>query len=277
MKLGVYSLVTPDYRTEETAALVAEIGYQAIEWTVDYPKAVWDGTSKWHISTDDLERTAAAARQAAERHGLAIPCLGTRCDCFDEKAIRRCMEVARLVGAPSIRVFAPWYDGSVRFDELFKRARAAYEKVEQTAREMGVRAVLELHNGCIAASASGARRLLEGRDARWVGAIFDPGNMIREGMENWRMGIEILGPYLHHVHVKDGRWVRGADARWTMENASLAEGMVDWKQVVDALKSANYEGFLDIEDFRGGYACKPVGITTRDKLKEDYGYLASLL
>lgn len=277
MKLGVYSLVTPDYQVDEAATLVAEIGYRGIEWTVDYPKAVWDGVSKWHVDTDRLEASARAAREAARRHGLAIPCLGTRCNCFDLNAVRTYMGVANAVGAPAIRVMAPSYDGSTHYDELLGKARAAYEQVEQLARESGVRAVVELHNGLVSASASGTRRLLEGRDPNHVGAMFDPGNMIREGMENWRMGIEILGPYLHHVHVKDGRWMRGKDGKWAMENASLADGMIDWKAVVEGLKSAGYEGFLDIEDFRGGYACKPVGITTRDKLQEDYDFLMSLL
>lgn len=277
MKLGVYSLITPDYQIEEAAALVAEIGYEAIEWTVDYEKAVWDGESRWHISTDDLESTAVRARRAAEAHGLAIPCLGTRCDCYEGDAVRRCMEVARLVGAPAIRVMAPRYDGSSHYDELLASAREAYAQVEQTAREMEVAALVELHHGLISASASGTRRLLEGRDPQWVGAMLDPGNMVREGMENWRMAVEILGPYLRHVHVKDVQWVRGDDGQWRCESASLAEGIIDWQEVVDALRSVAYEGCLDLEDLRGGWARKPVGITTRQKLQEGYDHLSPLV
>ncbi len=277
MKLGVYSLVTPDYRIEEAAALAAEIGYEAIEWTVDYPNAVWDGGAKWHVSTDELEATAGAARAAAERHGLEVPCLGTRCNCFEPDKVRLYMDVARLVGSPAIRVMAPRYDGSEPYDELLARAREAYARVEDLAGEIGVRAVVELHNGLISASASGTRRLLEGRDPERIGAMFDPGNMIREGMENWRMGLEILGPYLCHVHVKDGRWVPADGGGWRMENAPLAEGLVEWPAVIDGLRAVGYEGFLDIEDFRGGYACRPVGITTRQKLREDFAYLSSLL
>ncbi len=277
MRLGVYSLVTPDYTVEETAELVAEIGYEGIEWTVDYANAVWDGTSKWHISTDNLEESARAAREAAQSHGLTIVGLGTGGDCFETETIRRNMEAAKLVGAPAIRVMAPRYDGSVQFDELFERARAAYQTVEQMARDSGVRALVELHHGLICPSASGARRLLEGRDPQWLGAMLDPGNMIHEGRENWKMAVEILGPYLKHVHVKDARWVRSPEGEWTAEWASLAEGMVDWEEVIAALRSVGYEGFLDLEDLRGGWARKPVGITTRQKLQEAYDYLSPLL
>ena len=34
---------------------------------------------------------------------------------------------------------------------------------------------------------------------------------------------------------------------------------------------------LSMEDFRGGYARKPVGITTREKIQEDFDYLSSLI
>lgn len=270
MKLGVYSLVTPDYEVDDAAALVADIGYEGIEWTVDYPDSAWDGVSKWHISTDDPEASAAPAREAARRNGLAIPALGAPCDFLDGDGVRRYLQVAVMVGAPAVRIKPPRYDGSVHFAEVFKKTRAACESAERMAAEAGIRALVELHGGRITPSASAARRLLEGRDPQWMGAVFDPGNMIREGMEDWRMGIEILGPYLQHVHVKDGVWVRTEEGTWRMEHASLAEGLVDWHAVINGLRSAGYEGFLSIEDFR-------TDISTRDKLQEDYDYLNSLL
>jgi sugar phosphate isomerase/epimerase len=276
MKLGVYSLVTPDYETEEAAELIADIGYQGVEWTVDYPRAVWDGVSRWHINTDEMEKTAVAARNAAEQNGLTIPSLGTRCHCMDLAGVRKCMEVARRVGAMGIRVAVPHYDGSTHHEELFARTREAYAAVEKLAKQMGVRALIEMHFGLISASASATCRILEGRDPAWVGVLYDPGNMVYEGFENYKMGVEMLRPYLHHVHAKSAGWVR-KDAKWAVENMSLSEGMVDWPAVIAALKSVGYEGFIDIEDFRGGYACKPVGITTRDKLREDFEYLSSLL
>jgi sugar phosphate isomerase/epimerase len=277
MQLGVYSLITPDYNIQDTAALIAEIGYTGVEWAVDYPKAVWDGESNWHISTLDLDATVEAARSASEAHGLTIVGLGTRCNCFELEKVRDYMGVARKVGSPTIRVMAPGYDGKTHIDELLAKARDAFAKVESMARDSGIRALLELHHGLIVPSASAARRLLDGCDPQWVGAMYDPGNMINEGMENWKMAAEILGPYLQHVHVKSGGWVRGDDGRWRCEAMSLAEGMIDWQVVVDALKSVGYDGYLDLEDLRGGWACVPVGITTREKLQQACDHLTPML
>jgi sugar phosphate isomerase/epimerase len=224
-----------------------------------------------------LEPTARLAREASSENGLTIAGLGTRCDCFDLEAVRLNMKVAQEVGAPAIRVMSPGYDGSTHFDELFGRARAAFIEVEKIARQMGVTALVELHHGLITPSASAGRRLVDGRDPDCVGIMFDPGNMVNEGMENWRMGLEIIGPYLKHVHVKDAQWVRDDGGEWTVQWASLADGVVDWRAVIDALRSVGYEGFLDLEDLRGGWACKPVGITTEHKLREAYEYLSALL
>jgi len=276
MKLGVYSLVTPDYQIDEAADLVAETGYDAIEWTVDYTRAVWDGESKWHIVTDEMEATTKRCREAAERNGLITAGLGTRVNCLDLDGVRTCMEVAQRVGAPAMRVGVPRYDGKTHHDELFEQARRGYAEVEKLARQTGVKALIETHFGLITATASATLRVLEGLDPQYVGVLFDPGNMVHEGFENYKMGMEMLRPYLHHVHAKNAGWVR-KDGKWTCEHMSLQEGFVDWKVVFDALKEVGYDGCIDIEDFRGGYACKPVGITTRDKLQEDHDYLSSLL
>jgi sugar phosphate isomerase/epimerase len=277
MRLGVYSLVTPDYDIEDAADLVADLGYSGIEWTMDYPNALWDGHSKWHISTGDLKGTARRAREAAQRAGLATVGLGPRCDCFQGDLVRQALEAAGLVGAGGIRVHAPAYDGSMPCDELLARGREALAGLEEDARRSGVNVWVEIHNGRFSASASATRRLLEGLSPDWIGAILDPGNMVREGMENWRMAIEALGPYVQHVHVKDCGWFRGGDGTWSTRSMALADGMVDWPQVIEGLRSIGYQGFLNMEDFRTGYASVSPELPTREMLRQDIEYLGSLL
>jgi sugar phosphate isomerase/epimerase len=277
MKLGVYSLITPDYDIPGAASLAADVGYTGMEWAVDYPNAVYDGDSNWHISTEDLEATVAAARDACEAHGLEIVSLGTRCNCFEPDRVAAYMDVAGKVGSPAIRVMAPGYDGGTHAADLLAKGRGAFAEVERIARDKNVRALVELHHGLAIPSASAARRFLDGRDPELLGVTYDPGNMINEGMENWQMAAEILGPYLQHVHVKSGGWVRGDDGEWRCEAMSLADGMIDWRVVVEALKSVGYDGYLDLEDLRGGWACVPVGITTREKLQQAYDHLTPML
>lgn len=277
MKLGVYSIVLPDYHREEAAAKVAEIGYTGIEWTVGYPDRVFDSGQQWHVSLEDLEEDAPRAREAAERYGLEIPSLGTSADTGDFEKIQRLMRGAVAMGAPMLRIGSAGYDGSTHYDELRETVIENYRTIEQMAADHGVKALIEIHSNTICPSASATMRILEHFDPEHLGAILDPGNMVIEGMESWRMAVEILGPYLAHVHAKNMSWVRDDEGEWTWENASLEDGIADFEAIIAALAEYDYQGYIDLEDFRGGYCVRPEGITTEQKLQEAYDYLSRLL
>ena len=72
---------------------------------------------------------------------------------------------------------------------------------------------MEIHHETIVPSASARAGSSMGFDPASVGAIYDPGNMVWEGHEQYRLGLETLGPYLAHVHAKNTGWRQtgGAD------------------------------------------------------------------
>ena len=277
MKLGVYSIVLPDYHREEAAAKVAEIGYTGIEWTVGYEDRVFDSGEEWHVSLTNLEEDAPRAREVAEKHGLEIASLGTGSDTGDFEKIERLMKAAQVMGAPMLRIGSSGYDGSTHYDELRAKVVEDYRTIERMAADHGVKALIELHSRTICPSASAGLRIVEHFSSPHVGVIFDPGNMVLEGMENWRMGIEMLGPYLAHVHAKNMCWLHDPEKGWYWDNASLEGGIADFEMIVQALHEYGYEGYINLEDFRGGYCVKPVGITTEEKLQEAYDYLSGLI
>lgn len=277
MKLGVYSIVLPDYRRDDAAQLVSQIGYSGIEWTVGYEDRVFDSGEQWHVSLENIEEDAPRAKEVAHRHGLEIPSLGTSSDTGDFEKIERLMKAAVAMGAPMLRIGSAGYDGSTHYEELRERVTDNYRTIESMAADHGVKALIEIHANTICPSASATMRILEHFDPAHVGAILDPGNMVIEGMEKWRMGIEILGPYLAHVHAKNMKWVQDAEGQWSWENASLEGGLADFEAIIAALAEYDYDGYIDLEDFRGGYCVRPEGITTEQKLQEAWDYLTPLI
>ena len=183
MKLGVYSIVLPDYRREEAAAKVAEIGYTGIEWTVGYEDRVFNSGEQWHVSLDHLEEDAPRAKEVAQRYGLDIPSLGTSAETGDFEKIERLMKGAVAMGAPMLRIGSARYDGTTPYDELRAMVIDNYRTIETMAARHGVKALIEIHSHTICPSASATMRVLENFDPRHVGAILDPGNMVIEGME----------------------------------------------------------------------------------------------
>ena len=144
----------------------------------------------------------------------------------------------------------------------------------ELAREYGVKIIYEIHVGTIAVSASRTLELLRDLDPNHIGAIYDVPNMIRIGIEDTRMGLELLGPYLAHCHIGNATPVTdGPDEtgqmKWKWVFSQLREGVANIPQVIQDLKAVGYAGYLSLEDFSPG--------ADDDKVKEQGAYLRKLL
>ena len=201
-----------------------------------------------------------------------MPVLGTYMKCEELDVVEAAMRAAQEVGVPKMRVGTPLYDGSRPYGELFEEAVGHFEQVATLARTYSVQACIEMHMGNITPSAGLAHRLVSKFDPAEVGVIFDPGNMVVEGFENYQLGLELLGPYLSHVHAKNVLWEKTGEedgvAKWQWKMAAVKEGQADWTAIVRALKQVDYEGWLSFEDFSEG--------DTKQKLAAGVQYLKKL-
>lgn len=253
MKLGVFTVMLPDLTPEEAALAIKAAGYDGVEWRVTHvpetrrgePPSFWgNNLCTFEPTMEEAERAKALTDEA----GLAIPNLGTYIQVGDLKAVETAMQFAQLVGSPQFRVGAGALSGSYR--DSFEAARSFLAEVERLAERYGVRALIEIHHRTICPSASLAHRLVESFDPGAIGVIFDPGNMVYEGFEDYRLGLELLGPYLAHVHVKNAAYDRPAGGGvWQARWAPLEDGVVDFAQFFAALRSVGYDGWLVVEDF----------------------------
>lgn len=277
LKHAVFTVMMPDCSLQEAAALLKELGYDGVEWRVHSvpsgsgPTDYWRG-NKATVDIDTITKTAADIRKLSEDHGLDIVALGTYLSYKLVDDIERCMEAAGIMGAGSIRVSPPKYDGSENYNDVFEEALDGYGRIEELAKRYSVRANIEIHHGNICCSPSLAYRLVSNFDPDFIGVIFDPGNMVFEGYENWQLGLEMLGPHLSHVHVKNAAWFQedmpSGEKRCTAKVVPLADGCVSWREVLTALERVGYRGWLSMEDFAPG--------ETRAKLTDGLAYLKAL-
>ncbi len=249
LRISIYTLILSHYRLEEAVELAKEIGYDAVEFTVGYPEARWDKSSEWHLPLNRLEEAVPEAKRILERTGLPLVCLSTRLGYRDLDDLRRVFKASAELGCPHVRVGTAGYDPKVGFWRQLNGVIEGWREVEKLAREFGVKALAELHHGLIVASASAMFMFVRNFDPRFVGVIFDPGNMVIEGHEEWRKGMEILGEYLAHVHVKNAVMEK-VDGKWQPKWVRLGEGLADWQGIILDLADLGYEGALSVEDFR---------------------------
>ncbi|MHB0876953.1 MAG: sugar phosphate isomerase/epimerase family protein [Anaerolineae bacterium] len=283
MKYAVFTVMLPEWTPEEAAPRLAAAGYEGVEWRVFQPAtqaidAVPSAGRYWSanrctIDVNSLPDAAGAVRDMTRAAGLEMPALGTYVSCENLEAVRRVMQAARIMGAPTLRVGTPRYDGSENYNSVFGRAVEQYGAVATAAAEFGVRATIEVHMNTLTPSPSLAYRLAAEFDPKHVGVILDAGNMVYEGFENYDMAVDLLGPYLAHVHVKNAAWQRVGEengtAKWVCDAAEMWEGIANFRAVLAALKRIGYDGWLSFEDFSQRLA-------TADKLGRNIEYIRRL-
>jgi sugar phosphate isomerase/epimerase len=260
VRFAVFTVSLPELTPETAVTVLREIGYEGIEWRVtdqtssaDGRPGFWAG-NRCTLPLATFVEDAPRVREITERAGLAMPNIGTYAMCDELDAVERGMRGTAVLGAPSLRVRLPRFDGQHSFTPLWNNARSQFRDVEALARQYDVRALVETHNGTIFPSASAAARFLDDLDPRHVGVIHDAGNMVIEGYEQYRLGLDVLGPYLAHVQLKNCRWRVGgtrADGSdlWQTEWAPLTSGLVDIVALFQALDAVGYDDWISFEDF----------------------------
>jgi sugar phosphate isomerase/epimerase len=283
MKLSIFTVATPDMTPDRLAASVQKAGLEGIEWRYkEVPQSIkGDQPSFWGnnlstISPSGGDEQITYVRQLTEQFGLTTLSLTPYLTVADVQGTEEVLQAAKKLGAHHIRLGSTPYDGSRTHGELFEKTVTYLKNVEPLCKQYGIKGLIETHHGTITASASAARQVVNICNPEYVGVLYDPGNMVYEGYENYRMGMEILGPYLAHVHVKNAGWrstlehETDGSVKWKTDWMPMKQGMVPWKQIVDDLKFVGYDGYLGLEDFSLQY-------NSDEMLRQFADYMKSLL
>jgi sugar phosphate isomerase/epimerase len=256
-KFALFTASLPEWTPEEAVTHLADQGWDGVEWrVVDQAAAAepgfWAGNRcTWPLATleQDVPRIAELSRSA----GLEISAVGGYARCDETDDVERLLAATAALGAGRVRVRTPAL-GEAPYPELFAHARRCFADVAVRAAHHGVKVLVELHHQTIVSSSSAALRLLDGLDPAHVGVIHDIGNLVIEGWEEPRAGLEMLGELLAHVHVKNAAWRPGAhrddgSTDWVHEWAELPAGQADIPAYLRILRDIGYQGWVTLEDF----------------------------
>jgi len=198
--------------------------------------------------------------------------------------LKRCIEIARLVGSPRVRILSgkkemilwglhgaeQWNVAKGAWDALLPLIAPAIE----LARSEEMPLVVETGNGTMVNSCWTARKLIDDLDAKDVlSVLWDPANNCWAHEDAWPDGYETLaGGYLGHMHVKD---VRADTPKATLEVRPMGEGQLadQWDPLAKALRDDGYDGVISYEsvyhpgdgDFEAGFRL------CVDRFKETFG------
>lgn len=257
MKKSIGDNMIPNgWSFEEGLELVKKAGYDGIE--------LWLGAVPWfQMSTTDAQ--VKQLRLQVENAGLVVSNVSTglhhhtplsaRDPKVRAEAIRiveRQLETAQLLGCDAILVVAGLVTQEIPYNEVYQRCVDTMQHLAPLAAKAQVRIGCENCN-------SEQRFLLSPREfwtflnevnSPFIGIHLDVGNIHDTGFaEQW---IEILGPRITRIHVKDVMKKRGrcCDTVYT----SLFIGDNNWYAIRAALAKVGFDGWL-IAEMEARYNC----------------------
>lgn len=247
MQIAGHTLATPDVMLDDVFELFAGLGLEGIEIVQD------DGYSCGIRERPD-SRDLARLRGALDAHGIRAvhltPYIRTL-DSLDEAvrsdAIDRMnasIEAAAALGATGVRVLAGRKEGPARAQRE-ARFLASLRVLAGTARAAGISLNIETKGWSFADTTANTLGLLERCDAASTGILFDPANLVLDGLDALQACRDQAGR-IRHVHVKDVR----AAATGDVDLVPLGRGSVPWPDLVATLHRSGYTGYFSLEHER---------------------------
>ena len=159
-------------------------------------------------------------------------------------------------------------------------ARKKLERIVKLAEKYHVLPCIHCHSGRMVAN-GGVTVYLLLKDFRpdQAGAYVDPMHMTVEGgLAGWEIGLDLLGPWVSLVGVKNFRWKEtGKDATgrptFSVDYVPVAEGQADLPAFMGYLEQLKYDGVVSVHaEYRGKTERELLTLAT-----EDLAYLRKLV
>ena len=223
---------------EEFCDVAVDLGFRGIEPHNIHNRLFTDRDGAFH------DYAAAATRRKLFEKKLEIPCLDTICDLSAPEStgenlaeLRACLKIASNLRIPNIRVRAKMTSDPEAGE---KTVREILDTVLPEAEEAGVSLLVETSG--LYAKTSRLSGLLEAYASDRLGALWQISAAYYDGGETPEEIIKNLGAYVRHVHVSDA--VKDPDG--TVSYCLVGEGEMPLAEVMLALRSVNYDGFLSL-------------------------------
>ncbi len=219
---------------EEFCDVASDLGFDGIELHNVNNRLFTDKDGAFHDYA-----AAATVRRLYERK-LTIPCIDSICELKASPEsiaeITRCMEIAKNLHIPCVRLRAnPAKDESAAIEAV----AALIERVLPEAEALGVTLLLET-SGLFCKTAV-LRDMLERFASDNLAALWELSSTCLVGNETPEEVIRNLGAYVRHVHFSDAKKTDGG-----VEHCLAGEGELPISEIVLALRSVNYDGFVSL-------------------------------
>ncbi len=223
-------------RFEDFCRIAQDLHFEGIELHNIHNRLFTDKDGAFH------DYAAAATLRRLYEQKLTLPCIDAIGDIADEVAredclteIRQCMEIARNLKIPYVRVRAEATDDDKAVDTIY----ALLEALLPEAEDIGVCILVETAG--LFCSTAKLRDLLDRFACDHIAALWNLSAAFFGAGEDPDDIIKNLGIYIRHVHINDA-----IKENNEVTYCLLGEGALPIADMMLALRSVNYDGFISL-------------------------------
>ncbi len=211
--------------------------------------AGFDGVEPWgkpdHIQSDwDAESVERSADEIKKR-GLKVSQYGSYANPTSAKfhdEMVDAIEIAEGFETDKIRIWAGTCGSAKASEDEWSKAIARLKEFADRTAANGMTLVLEMHVGYLTDTVQGNLRLLEGVDRSNLRLNYQP--LYTDSWESVLDGLGQIATFVSTVHAQNYVDV-GSN-----ERSLVSEGFVDYRTVVQVLRKAGFDGYLEVEFVR---------------------------
>lgn len=244
MKLSFNTNGWVDYIWKDFLDMAVDFDFQGIE-IHNLRKEILSGKDR-PFSQQNISETA----RGISALKLEIPCIDATCNISDGtrinetcKEIEEYINIAKSLKCPNIRLRSYDSHNSDAGDEVVIEC---IKTTLEIAEKAGVSLLIETVG--IYSDTARLRKLLESFASDNVGALWDFHHPYRTAGESPDTTIQNLGAFIRHVHIKDSD-IQVDDIAFSL----MGEGSLPVSEMINALRSINYEQYISFEWIPGWY------------------------
>jgi len=263
MKFGVYlglwdSKILEDSKTEYIFKTVSDIGYDDIEIPLNEPKNIDIQLVKKMSKKFNIDVTTSVALPA----NANFMSINEKEIEYAKSFMKNCIQIASSIGSSVLGgvIYAPWGETNVnKTSKAFKSLIDNLKDVDKYAKSLGVKLCIEPVNrfeSNVINTANEGLSLIEKIDSDNIFILLDTFHMNIEE-KDITSTIKRVGKKIGHFHTcENDRGIPGT-------------GHIPWKNIIEALKAIDYDGYLVFEAFKAPETLKAASIWRPDELTPD--------
>jgi len=146
VKHSIFTVALEDLSYEEIAHILAEEGYDGVEWRVTHPS---ENDEMRHLNLRDIEVQAKKVKSLCNSLGLKMPALASYENLDKTNRIEKLFLLASLLNVPLVRVHPRLYKINLHYDARICDLIEDIRNILPLAKKYSIKPVLEIHMGTI--------------------------------------------------------------------------------------------------------------------------------